>query len=129
MFRKSAVMMWRGRDRRKLSSNDERTPPAYRPARAEGFPVLGKLCLSATSSAPFVERIVKSSAHQSAASFLRPELCAAFQIGGAFFKSKFLFQLLPALPALRVAFLGLGCVSTGSFSKPGSHNSKGKSHS
>ena len=116
-------MMWRERDRRRLSSNDERTPPAYQPARAEGFPVSGELCLSATSSDLVVGPVLGSSTHQSVSSFLRPELGAAFHIGGEFFKSKFLFQLLPGLPALQLDFLCLGWGLTGSSSKPGSHNS------
>ena len=118
MFRKSAVMMWRERDRRKRSSNDERTPPAYRPARAEGFPVSGELCLSATSSDLVVEPILGSSTYQSVSSFLCPEPCAAFHIGGALFRSKFLFQLLPGLSAARLGFLCLGFGWTGSSSKP-----------
>ena len=101
MFRKSAVMMWRERDRRRLSSNDERTPPAYQPARAEGFPVSGELCPSSTSSDLVVGPVLGSSTHQSVSSFLRPELGAAFHIGGEFFKSKFWFQLLPGIVWMR----------------------------
>src|SRR5690349_19950127 len=41
--------MWRRRDRRKFSFNDVKNPRAYRPGRAESYPVQGELCLRATS--------------------------------------------------------------------------------
>ena len=80
-----AGSQWRRRDRRKLSLAIKKSPglPA---GRAESFPVMGELCLRATSC---WLAVMRAPPHAASPDVLRPDPCAACQIFGPFFKSKF----------------------------------------
>lgn len=91
----------RRRNRRKLAR--ARLDPGRPAGRAVSFPVMGAFWLRASpqpgcgGGLPAARRCRGLSRIQSLSSRLRPELFAARQIGGASFKSKFLFQSLPRL--------------------------------
>ena len=95
----------RRRNRRKLTRAKQ--DPGRPAGRAVSFPVMGAFWLRASplpgrnGRLPAASRFRGLSGLQSSSSRLRPELCAALQIGGAAFKSKFLFQSLPRLVCRR----------------------------
>ena len=100
----------RRRNRRKLAR--ARQDPGQPAGRAVSFPVMGVFWLRASprsgrnGGVPAARRFRGRSRLQSFSSRLRPELFAARQIGGASFKSKFLFQSLPRLVCRRGTDLG-----------------------
>src|ERR1017187_4614691 len=74
--------------------------PAYQPVGRRVSPHRGNFAFAPLPSDRHAARV-----HHRASPRLRPDVCAACQILGAFFRSKFLFQSLPRLPVPRV-FVG-----------------------
>ena len=103
----------RRRNRRKLTRAKQ--DPGRPAGRAVSFPVMGAFWLRASpqpgcsGGLPAAGRFRGLSRLQSSSSRLRPEIFPARQIGGASFKSKFLFQSLPRLVCRR----GVVLASTG----------------
>lgn len=91
-------------NRRKLAR--ARQDPGRPAGRAVSFPVMGAFRLHAPPQPGYSygyswDGLPATRRPQSFASLLLPELFAARQIGGASFKSKFLFQSLPRLVCRR----------------------------